>query len=165
MPPRCPKKPPNGLQVASKKPPRGARQAQTAPTTPKDAPQTTQKTTQRSSKIIFGGAAVLPALRARSAAPPASQDDGGVCGVPDPALAFLEPTPLLILPPPAIAITARPSVLLWLLPSLLALKSAVSPRRNAQIRKRKFPRCPREASKMNFAVQKSSVSPRRNTHF
>ena len=53
MPPRCLKRPASGLQEAPKKPARGAKQGQTAPTTPKDAPQTTQKTTQRSSKIIF----------------------------------------------------------------------------------------------------------------
>ena len=86
-----------------------------APQTPKTLPKTAPQTPLGILNSDLRGAAVLPALRAQSAAPPASQDDGGVCGVPDPALAFLEPTPLLILPPPAIAITARPSTLLWVL--------------------------------------------------
>ena len=80
----------------------------------KDAP----KTPQGSLNSGFGGAAVLPALRARSAAPPAEMTAGfAACQTQHLAALKMLP-PSLILPPTAIAIIARlPIVLYRLVPS------------------------------------------------
>ena len=82
---------------------------------------------------------MLPALRARSAAPPADMTAGSAACQTQ-SLAFLRPTPLLILPPPAIAITARPLRAL----TFLASKVAISSRRGAKIRKMACPRRPQD---------------------
>ena len=166
-----PKGSPKTTQDASKTVPGGLRRrkmspnaSKKAPPTPKTLPKTAPQTPLGILNSDLRGAAVLPALRAQSAAPPASQDDGGVCGVPDPAPCLFRAYPPPYPPPTGHRDHRPPLGALVGAPTLLASKSAVSPRRNAQIRKIKFPRCSREASSMNFVFWKSSVSPRRNAH-
>ena len=99
--PRGPPEAKNGPQIAPKWLQNLPKRFQRCP---KDAP--------RQFKLRFWGRGGAPRSAGSIRRAPGIYD-GGLCGVPNPApFAFIRPTPLLILPPPAIAITARPSMLL-----------------------------------------------------